>query len=154
MTTQQEDRELADVQLSLTDPEVRLPAEKSVQKKDDEFSVSLKGEKFRLADEVGAFALMQFAASSDIDANDPRGMASVYWLLEDLIHADDWHAFQARARKSKANGDDLVEVVSAALEAFSGRPTKQPAGSSDGASAGSGRSTETSSTARARASKR
>jgi hypothetical protein len=66
----------------------------------------------------------------------------------------DWQRFEEHAMVTKAEADDLFDVITDVVEVLAGRPTKQSAGSSPGQRRISGGSTARSSGRRARGSKR
>ena len=70
------------------------------------------GETFRFADKFASFAIMKLQKFSD--TADPRGFGAVYDVLETSIHPDDWARFQDVAIASRADDDELSEVISAA----------------------------------------
>lgn len=98
--------------------------------------VDFAGESFRTADRIGVMPLMRFAkvAQAGVDANEMAGLAAMYDLLEQCIDPADWLRFQAHADKVRADGDELMAVVKAVIEALSDRPTSRPSDSSDGPS--------------------
>jgi hypothetical protein len=141
-------------------------------------TVEFLGRRFRVAEKIGLMPLLKFSAFSDVAVSDPRALGAMYAMLRDCIHpghpgcgecADckngseqacpefdrgDWHAFEDHAMDTKADADDLMDVITATMELISGRPTKPPAASSPGRRATSGASTARSSARRARGSKR
>lgn len=66
----------------------------------------------------------------------------------------DWRAFEDWAMESKAEADDLMDVITKTIELVAGRPTPQPGPSSPGRRNTSGISTARSSGRRGRGSKR
>jgi hypothetical protein len=86
------------------------------------------GKTFRLADKVGLMPLMRFAhmASNGMDTDDDfmGAMAAIYDMIRDVIHADQWAAFQAHAVETKANEEQLLGVVQQAVEIMTARPTE------------------------------
>jgi hypothetical protein len=70
------------------------------------------GEQFRFADKFAHFAIMRLQRFAD--TADPRAMAAVYDVLETSIHPDDWMRFQDVAVASRADDDELAEVLAAA----------------------------------------
>ena len=70
------------------------------------------------------------------------------------IDPGDWRAFEDWAMESKAEADDLMDVITKAIELVAGRPTPQPGPSSPGRRNTSGISTARSSGRRVRGSKR
>jgi len=119
-------------------------------------TVELNGKRFRIADSVGLMPLLKFSAFSDVDVQDPRALGALYAMLRDCIHAGnpgcgecedcengsnqackeydpgDWRAFEDHACESKANAEDLMDVVTKTIELISARPTEQPSSSSAG----------------------
>lgn len=118
--------------------------------------VTLLGKEFRVAERIGLMPLLKFASSADVDTTDPRALAAMYALLRDCIYegtpgcgeceqceADDergcksydrgdWPAFEEHAMITKADAEDLLDVVSRVLEIVSGRPQPPRSGSSAG----------------------
>jgi hypothetical protein len=117
-------------------------------------TVTLAGKQFRIADKVGLMPLLKFAAFADVDTQDARALGAMYAMLRDCIHADDWRAFEDHATECKADADDLLDVISKAVELISGRPTGQPGPSSPGRRGISAGSTGSSSARRAKGSRR
>ena len=152
MTTSEKD--LQELQGALADPDALLSEDKRAVNTKEGPKVKLKDEEFLLAEEMGAFAYMQFAAAADLDVTDPQGTGAVYWMLKDIIHEKDWSRFIRYAVSSKASGDELLDVVTAAMEKLAARPTKQSGNSSAGSSGTTPSSTGGSSGGRGRASKR
>jgi hypothetical protein len=68
--------------------------------------------------------------------------------------AGDWLAFEDHAMATRADADDLFDVISEVMELISGRPTKPPGSSSPGQRRTSGGSTGSSSARRGKASRR
>lgn len=97
-------------------------------------TVTLRGEQFTVASEVGSLALMRFAklAQSGVDALDLAGLAALYDLLEQCIDPDDWSAFCDHANRHRVTGDDLLVVVQEVFALLAARPTLRPSVSSDG----------------------
>ena len=97
-------------------------------------TVDFLGEQFRVADRVGALPLMRFAklAKTGLDTDRMEGLVAVYDLLGQVIHAEDWARFEQHADQHHAGGDELLELVAAALAAVADRPTGRLSDSSDG----------------------
>ena len=119
-------------------------------------TVEFMGKRFRIADKVGLMPLLKFSAFSDVDVGDPRALGALYAMLRDCIHpgtpgcgecedckngadracakydAGDWHAFEDHAMETKAEADDLMDVVTKTIELIAGRPTQPPPPSSPG----------------------
>jgi hypothetical protein len=141
-------------------------------------TVELLGRHFRIADKIGLMPLLKFSAFADVSTNDPRALGAMYALLRDCIHpgspgcgecddckngaeqacADydrgDWGAFEDHAMAVRADADDLFGVISKVMELIAGRPTKRPVSSSPGPRRTSARSTGSSSSRRAKGSRR
>ena len=121
--------------------------------------VTLAGKEFRVAEKVGLMPLLKFSHAANLRADDERAYAALYSILRDVIYegdepcgncetckaldnptardceiADggDWEAFEDHATRVKADGDDLLEVVSQAMVVITARPTELPASSSAG----------------------
>jgi hypothetical protein len=121
--------------------------------------VDFYGEKFTLAGEFSEFALMEFAEAAEMGAE--GGMTSMAAMLRlvldcvapgadspehakaraDAVANDDpdpgpqepeHKRFRQLARKNRAKATDLMDVLKAAMEAATERPTGQAADSSDG----------------------
>jgi hypothetical protein len=148
-----EDRDIAELQLATADPDARV-SEGAGRDKENRATVEFKGREFALADKVGAIAIMQLAATGDMSAEDAGGLAAMYFALEACVHEDDWNAWKAHARATKADGSEINEFLQLCLETIAGRPTKPRDGSSGGSSRTTGSSTGGSSSRRAKGSKR
>lgn len=169
------DRAMAVVQARAAKAEGAKVAEGVVT---DSGKVELIGRQFRVAEKIGLMPLLKFASASDMSTEDPRALAAVYSMLKDCIFEGtpgcgecesctagnesacksydkgDWGEFEQHAMDTKADADELLTVITQVLEIVSGRPTKQPAGSSAGRRVTRRGSTGSSSGARGRASKR
>lgn len=97
-------------------------------------SVEFCGEKFRVADKVGAMPIMRFAkiAKAGVDANELDGLAALYDVLEQCIHPSDWYRFEQHADAQHADGEQLLAVVQEAFTLMAQRPTQRSSDSSDG----------------------
>jgi hypothetical protein len=109
--------------------------------------LQFEGQSFALATKVGLMPLMRFAhlAQKGIDAADMDGLVAIYDLLRNVIADEDWGRFEEHASVTRADGDDLLEVVKQAMAAISERPTDRPSDSSDGPQATSDSSADVSS---------
>jgi hypothetical protein len=165
--TPKADRELAQVQ-GITSGVV----EGSVVA-DPAATVEFMGKDFRISDKVGLMPLLKFSAAVDFDISDPRALSAMYAMLKDCIYegtpacgqctackddresacpsfdAGDWKAFEDHATATKADADELMDVLTKVMEIITGRPTKPPATSSRGRRGTSGGSTGSSSARRA-----
>jgi hypothetical protein len=169
------DRELAVVQARAAAAEGAEIAEGVI---DESGKVELIGRKFRVAEKIGLMPLLKFASASDMSTEDPRALSAVYSMLKDCIYegrpgcgtcehckADkeesckaydkgDWADFEQHAIDTKADADELLEVISQVMEIISGRPTSPPPGSSAGRRVTRRVSTGNTSAKRGRASRR
>jgi len=108
---------------------------------------------FRLAEKVGLMPLMRFAhmASTGMDTDEDfmTAMASIYEMIKDVIHEDEWPSFQQHAIDTKAGETELLSVVSQAVEIMTSRPTEPGSDSSQSAQQNTQPSTATLSERRA-----
>ena len=98
--------------------------------------VTFCDEQFGVADKIGLMPLMRFAkvAKSGADSADMEALAVMLDLLEQCIAPADWQRFQDTADKNRADGDELLKVVSDVFEVLAERPTSRPSDSSAGPS--------------------
>ncbi len=87
---------------------------------------------FRIAGSIGLMPLLRFAhsAKAGLDTDDLEGMAALYTMIQDCVHPDDWAEFQEYATVTKAEDEDLMEFVGAAMEVITARPRKRRGSSS------------------------
>jgi hypothetical protein len=145
---------------------------------DQRGTIEFMGERFRVADRIGLMPLLKFSAHADMSTSDPRALGAMYAMLRDCIHPGsagcgqcaacqagdeercksydpgDWRRFEEHAIDTKAEAEDLLDVITRAIEVISGRPTGPRSGSSPGPRAISGGSTARSSSRRGKASRR
>jgi hypothetical protein len=97
-------------------------------------TVDFMGEQFAIADKVGLMPLLKFAraARSGLDSADVEGMAAMLDMLEQCIADDEWTRFETHATKTRADDDDLMQVIKDVTSQLSARPTSRPSVSSDG----------------------
>lgn len=97
-------------------------------------SVEFGGETFAVAERIGHMALMRFAkaAQSGADTADMSGLSAMYDLLEQCIEPQDWARFEKVADRTRADGEELMQVVVAVMTGLTDRPTSQPSDSSAG----------------------
>lgn len=125
------DRELATVQLSKTGDEALAEATvegKVVGQKEWDYVTLGEGDskkKFRLREKVGAMAMFKWSAASELPTDDPRALGAIYALLKSLIHKEDWQEFEEYALDEDQGAEELLDVITAALEIIAGRPTEQ-----------------------------
>lgn len=141
-------------------------------------TVELKGKRFRISDQIGTMPLLKFSTYAGMDIGNPKAQAAMYALLRDVIYegapacgecddcavgnsrsckafdVGDWQKFEDHAMETKANADELMDVITDVMELLSGRPTEPSSTSSTGRRAISGRSTGSSSGKRAKGSRR
>lgn len=82
-------------------------------------TVTFMGVKYRIADKVGVWPLMQFAraAEAGLSAQDSRGLSALHAFLQDVIHPDDWGQFQEDMITKKVNDiEPLMEMARQAIE--------------------------------------
>jgi hypothetical protein len=98
--------------------------------------IEVFGETFEIAERIGLMPMMRFAkaAKSGLDSSDMDGLAAMYDLLGQCIAEKDWPRFEAAADRARADGDELMGVVTRVFEVLSERPTRRPSDSSDGPS--------------------
>lgn len=117
--------------------------------------VGFLGEKFRIAENVGAMPGLAFADASKrgLDSGDLAGMAAMYRMIRDVIHRpklfddngkrvvdevtgkpafdeSEWRRFEEHATDEQADGEDLMEFVGEAMAVISARPPKRRGNSS------------------------
>lgn len=99
--------------------------------------IQFAGETFHLADQRAEMPLLKFAHISrqGKDANEIEGLDAVYELLRSVIAEEDWDRFERAATRSRATGDELVEIAAEAVVTIANRPTSEPSTSSDGSPA-------------------
>jgi hypothetical protein len=174
------DAELAGIQGSVAGVEQPPAAEIVVADKivTSDRTVEFMGKRFRIAEKIGLMPLLKFSAFADVNVQDPRALGALYAMLKDCIHpgnpgcgkcADceagsnqacpefdpgDWRAFEDHACESKADADELMDVVTKTIELVAGRPTQPPSPSSPGRPGTRAGSTARSSARRARGSRR
>lgn len=124
------DRELAAVQLSQTGTEalgestVKAVEGQVVGKKEYDY-VDLGEKKFRIREKVGAMAMLKWSAAAEMSTEDPRALGAIYAMLKSVIHKEDWLSFEDHALDIDADAEELLDVITKALEIVSGRPTAQ-----------------------------
>ncbi len=145
---------------------------------DDGRTVELLGRRFRVAEKIGIMPLLKYASAADMDTDDPRALGAVYMMLRDCIYQGtpgcgtcqdckngsearckaydkgDWAAFEEHAISTKADAEELVPVISQAMEIITARPTRPRDGSSAGQRATRRNSTASTSGGRGRGSRR
>lgn len=96
--------------------------------------VTLAGQEFRMSERIGLMPLLRFAHASakGVDSNDMQGLAAMYEVIRDCIDESEWDRFQQHAIDTKAESEELLQVVSDVIEVLSARPTGSPSGSSNG----------------------
>lgn len=105
--------------------------------------IEFMGSWFKVADSVGLMPLLEFAhaSSKGLDSTDMEGLVALYAMIRDCIMdradcdcgcQDEWNRFRRHATDTKAQADDLMDLVKKCIELISARPTSQPGGSSAG----------------------
>ena len=130
MATSKTDRELAAVQLSITDKEALSPStveavEGNVVGKKEYDEVKLGDKKFRVREKIGAMAMFKWSAASELTTEDPRALGAIYAMLRSVIMKEDWTEFEDYALDNDADAEELLNVITEALEIVAGRPTAQ-----------------------------
>jgi hypothetical protein len=120
-----EDRELAQAQLEVADPEA-LAGEKDDIKTNQ---VDFFGEKFHVAEKTGAIPMLMWAHAADTEVDGPEGMAAVWLMVEDVIHEKEFKRLIRVGLKNKASSEDLFKLINAAMELVTGNPTEPQDGS-------------------------
>lgn len=95
-----------------------------------------EGETFTVAEQIGIGPLADFAhaATSGLDTSDMEGLAAIRTMLRQVVVDEDSDRLWGAITRSRADGDDLMPIVQAVMEAQTGRPTQQPSDSSGGLS--------------------
>jgi len=127
-TDAETDRKLAELQRTQADEDAKSDVvEGKVTDKDGKTYdyVELLGEKFRLREKVGAMAMFKWSAASDMDTDNPKALGAIYAMIKSVILKEDWYAFENHALDEDADAEELLDVVTKALEIIGGRPTKQ-----------------------------
>lgn len=135
--------------------------EPAIVGEDGALYVEFMDKQFRIASSVGLMPLLKFShfATKGVDSADPKGLAAIYGMLRDCIverepkvphlsedrteeeerlwkrwqdSLEEWDRFDEYATEVKAEGDDLMPVVSRTIELLSARPTTRPGSSSAG----------------------
>jgi hypothetical protein len=130
LATSKTDRELAAVQLSITDKEALSPGtveavEGNVVGKKEYDEVKLGDKKFRIREKIGAMAMFKWSAASELSTEDPRALGAIYAMLRSVIMKEDWSAFEDYALDNDADAEELLNVITESLEIVAGRPTEQ-----------------------------
>lgn len=161
--TPQEDAALGEVQLAHAGKHALAPVDDAVagtvtipdgadEKAGWRGTVTLKGKQYRVADEIGAMPLLMWASVAEMSTEDNGALAAIYNMLGDCVHEEHWNQFRFDAIKSKAKTEELLDVITKALEILTANPTESPSPASGGSRRTSGELKGTSSTRRARSS--
>jgi hypothetical protein len=96
--------------------------------------VEFLGAEFAVASKIGLMPLMRFAkiAKSGVDSSDEDGLAAMYDLLRQCIADDEWARFEDHADKTRADDQELMQVIKDVMAILSERPTSRPSDSSAG----------------------
>jgi hypothetical protein len=92
------------------------------------------GERFRVADGMGAWPLLQYAkvASMGADSDTLDGMVAVFDLAKDAIDARDFRRFGEHCNSHKLGGEAVMLLVWQAVDRAGTRPTGSPSASPGG----------------------
>jgi hypothetical protein len=92
------------------------------------------GRKFAVADKVALMPLLKFAhlSKKGVDSSDMEALAVMHDLLRTCFTDEAWAEFEDAATEQRANDEELLKVVSAAIEVIGSRPPTSPSVSSDG----------------------
>jgi len=105
----------------------RPAAPRARQSKPPPLTVTFMGGKYRVADKVGIWPLMQFAraAEAGLSLRDVKGLAAVHAMLEDVVHPDDWGQFQDDMIAKKAvDLQAMLDVAGQVVELLTERSKK------------------------------
>lgn len=110
-------------------------------------TITFLDEEYRIADRVGLMPLMKFARSAKAGSSteDEDGLVALYDLLKDSLHPDDWDRFERDSITKKADGEELMGVVTTTIAILSARPTRRRSVSSSTPSSTGASSTDASS---------
>jgi hypothetical protein len=137
----EDDRELARIQAAATEQGAQLPpgqqgGEKAPPARKPGIYVPLitldkEGketgrEEFRMADDVGAMALMEWAAAGDGSGDNSafENLRAAYHVLEAVVDREQFPEFKKYARDHNVGFKELVDFQNASFEALSGNPTE------------------------------
>lgn len=124
------DRRAASSQLRVAEQSARVGKDTRAKGEDEALTVPLAGKEFRLADEVGVMALMEWVAAAEGRENETgKSLVAIFHVLEDTVHEDDWDEFRRHGREQKVQAKGYGDFINAALEAIAGRPTEESSGS-------------------------
>lgn len=113
----------------------------------DDERIEFIGESFRLATRPATMALLKFsnAADAGLDSMEVAGLAALYAVIRGCILDHDpntrrpteaslkeWARFERHADEVGADGDELMEFVTTAMERINARPQRRPGPSSAG----------------------
>lgn len=106
----------------------------AVPEEDARRKVPFMGDEFAIADKIGLMPLLKFAkaAQSGLDSADMEGMAAMLDLLQQCIADEEWARFQDHATKTRADDDELMQVIKDVQTILTARPTSRPSDSSAG----------------------
>lgn len=116
--------------------EKKTPAEKAldaVDALDAEASgdaaptIEVRDETFRLVTKVPAIVMLRLSAAGDPKTPVPRQMGAILTFLEHVIVPEDRDRFMTLLEEAEPviEFDEVNEILTAATEAISGRPTEQ-----------------------------
>lgn len=142
---------------AVTTQEVQAASE-GVVVLDDTNSIEFLGRRFRLAESIGLMPLLKFAhsAKSGVTSDDMEGLSAMYLLIRSCLDRSkvqevdpatgapvfdeagepvwagpsEWELFEQHAIDQDADGEDLSEMITQAVQVVSARPRKRRGGSS------------------------
>lgn len=126
------DSRAASTQLKSVDQNARVGKGTRAIEVRGELLIPLRDREFRLASDVGIMPLMEWAAAADKDVASADGLRAVFYVLQDVVHEEEWAEFRKFTRDNKVDANELLDFANSALEALAGRPTEDATGSSDG----------------------
>jgi hypothetical protein len=69
--------------------------------------------------------MLKWSAASELSSDDPRALGAIYAMIKSVILREDWADFESHALDEDADAEELLDVVTKALEIVGGRPTSQ-----------------------------
>lgn len=108
-----------------------VPAESHASDETDSFDYF--GADVRVHPEFGELTVFDWAEDvGALDSEDPRAAAAVKSLMRRVVHPADFEVFWALALQHRQTNDELAKLMSAIVEALTGRPTQRPSDSPAG----------------------
>lgn len=106
--------------------------------------LTLHGQQFQMADQPNGYLMTKFGmmAAEGADTDDPEAARLMMKLLKSCFTPEEFKRFDRLCEDTPTSAEDLLTVVTDAIEVWSARPTPRPADSSDGPPTTSPRSTD------------